>query len=122
MNSRSRILLTGGAGFIGSHLAEALVRAGASLTIIDNLNEFYPPKWKENNLEGIRKIGLYRFYYSDICDMNALLKIFAEVSPQVVTPLASYAGVPPSIETPRLYEKVNIGERENLLEAVGELK
>jgi hypothetical protein len=49
------------------------VRAGASLTIIDNLNEFYPPEWKENNLEEIRKIGLYRFYYSDICDMNALI-------------------------------------------------
>ncbi len=122
MNGRSRILLTGGAGFIGSHLAEALVRAGASLTIVDNLNEFYPPECKENNLEGIRRIGPYRFYYSDICDMNALHKIFAKVRPQVVIHLAAYAGVRPSIQNPRLYEQVNIGGTVNLLEAVREFK
>jgi UDP-glucuronate 4-epimerase len=48
-----RILLTGGAGFIGSHLAEALLRKYASLSIVDNLDEFYSPAWKKANLESI---------------------------------------------------------------------
>jgi UDP-glucuronate 4-epimerase len=122
MSSGSRILLTGGAGFIGSHLAEALVREGASVTIIDNMNNFYPPAWKENNLEEIRKTGFYQFYHSDICDMNELLKIFVKERPEIVIHLAAYAGVRPSIQNPRLYEDVNISGTGNLLEAVRELK
>jgi NADPH-dependent 2,4-dienoyl-CoA reductase/sulfur reductase-like enzyme len=46
-----RVMLTGGAGFIGSHLAEALLRRGVDLTIVDNLDHFYPPAWKKDNLE-----------------------------------------------------------------------
>ncbi len=57
-----RILLTGGAGFIGSHVAEALLRNHAQLSIVDNLDEFYSPAWKKANLESIRKIGAIRFF------------------------------------------------------------
>jgi UDP-glucose 4-epimerase len=52
-----RVLLTGGAGFIGSHLAEALIRAGNQLTIVDNLDSFYSPNWKEDNLQAIGKLA-----------------------------------------------------------------
>ena len=52
-----RILLTGGAGFIGSHVAEALLRNNTRLCIMDNLDEFYSPAWKKANLESIRKIA-----------------------------------------------------------------
>jgi nucleoside-diphosphate-sugar epimerase len=59
-DSGNRIVLTGGAGFIGSHLAEALIRRGSKLTIIDNIDNFYSGVWKKANLENIRRIGSLR--------------------------------------------------------------
>ena len=56
-----RILLTGGAGFIGSHAAEALLRHGAELTIADNLDEFYAPAWKRANLKDVQATGRFAF-------------------------------------------------------------
>jgi UDP-glucuronate 4-epimerase len=111
-----RILLTGGAGFIGSHVAEALLRRPTQLTIIDNLDDFYPPAWKQGNLAGIRSLGQFQFYEADICDPESLRPVVERTKPQVVIHLAARAGVRPSIEDPRLYERTNITGTLNLLE------
>jgi UDP-glucuronate 4-epimerase len=117
-----RILLTGGAGFIGSHLAEALLRRNAQVSIVDNLDEFYSPVWKKANLESIRKIGPFEFFDQDICAMDGLREIFARVRPEAVIHLAARAGVRPSIEQPRLYEQVNVAGTVNLLELCREFQ
>jgi UDP-glucuronate 4-epimerase len=115
-NSSNRIVLTGGAGFIGSHLAEALLRRGSQLTIIDSLDNFYSPAWKKANLEGIRRLGECKFLQVDICDFESVRAALAAVKPDVIVHLAARAGVRPSIEQPRLYEQVNVSGTLNLLE------
>ncbi len=120
--SGSRILLTGGAGFIGSHLAEALLRRSAQLTILDNLDEFYSPAWKKVNLEEIRRTGSYEFSLLDICQLERLRPVFAASRPDVVIHLAARAGVGPSVHQPSLYERVNVGGTLNLLELCREFR
>ena len=117
-----RILLTGGAGFIGSHVAEALIRRGAQLSIVDNLDDFYAPSRKRFNLEEISKVGTYEFFETDVRDEAALRKVAEKVQPEIVIHLAARAGVRPSIEQPALYESVNVGGTVNLLEICRELR
>lgn len=111
-----RVLLTGGAGFIGSNLAEALIGRGVALTIVDNLDSFYPPAWKRDNLQAIRQAGAFEFFETDICEERALAEVFTRIRPDTVIHLAARAGVRPSIEQPVLYEQVNIGGTVKLLE------
>jgi UDP-glucuronate 4-epimerase len=120
--SAQRVLLTGGAGFIGSHAAESLLRQGAELTIVDNLDEFYPPAWKRSNLEEIRRTGKFNLEELDICHFEGLREVFRRARPEVVIHLAARAGVRPSIEQPRLYEQVNVAGTVNLLELCREFK
>jgi len=117
-----QILLTGGAGFIGSHVAEALLRRGAQLTIVDALDDFYSPQWKRANLEEVRRRGEIQFEQADICDLDRMREIFAAARPDAVIHLAARAGVRPSIEQPRLYERVNVGGTLNLLELCREFR
>jgi UDP-glucuronate 4-epimerase len=112
----SRILLTGGAGFIGSHLAERLIMDGHSLFIVDDLNDFYSPLIKRKNLAGIRLVGNYEFMQADIGEEEPLREIFHQFSPEVIVHLAARAGVRPSLEQPNLYERVNVQGTLNLLE------
>jgi UDP-glucuronate 4-epimerase len=114
--THQRILLTGGAGFIGSHVAEALLRRGAQLTVVDNLDDFYPPAWKKANLEDMRRAGKFDFHAVDICDFEALREVISRARPDAVIHLAARAGVRPSIEQPRLYERVNVAGTMNLLD------
>jgi UDP-glucuronate 4-epimerase len=113
---RAAILLTGGAVFIGSHLAEALLRRDAELAIVDRLDEFYSPVWKQANLEDVRRTGAFEFFSADICDWEALRQLFAQTKPQAVIHLAAKAGVRPSIEQPLLYERVNVCGTLNVLD------
>ncbi len=111
------ILITGGAGFIGSHVAERLLRKGRRLTIIDDLNDFYPPAWKRQNLAEITQTGPIDFHQIDICDQKAVFTVVARAMPDVIIHLAARAGVRPSLEDPLLYEQVNVRGTLVLLEA-----
>ena len=123
MGSNSkRILLTGGAGFIGSHVAEALIRRGNELSIVDNVDDFYASSRKRRNLQEIGNAGSYQFFEVDIRDRDALRKAAERARPEVIIHLAARAGVRPSIEQPALYESVNVGGTVNLLEIARELK
>jgi UDP-glucuronate 4-epimerase len=122
MSGRSqRVVLTGGAGFIGSHVAEALLRRGVQLWILDNLDEFYSPAWKKANLEDVRRVGSYEFSEVDICDVVRLRETLERARPDVVIHLAARAGVRPSIEQPHSYEQVNVAGTLNLLEMCRQL-
>ncbi|MBZ5659126.1 MAG: GDP-mannose 4,6-dehydratase [Acidobacteriia bacterium] len=111
-----RILLTGGAGFIGSHVAEALLRGNASLSIVDSLDDFYSPAWKKANLDAVRRAGDFEFFETDIRDKDRMRVAVARAKPDAIIHLAARAGVRPSIEQPELYEQVNVAGTVNLLE------
>ncbi len=118
--TQKRILLTGGAGFIGSHLAEELIRRGAKLSIVDNLDNFYAPSRKRINLQEIQEAGPYEFFEVDLRDMDGLREVAERVQPEIVIHLAARAGVRPSIEQPALYESVNVAGTVNVLEIARE--
>ena len=111
-----KILLTGGAGFIGSHLAEQLLKRGETVIILDNFNSFYDPAIKMKNIEKIRKQNDLIFFQEDILNIEAVRKIFDTHRPDTVIHLAAYAGVRPSLENPTLYCEVNVTGTAGLLE------
>ena len=117
-----RLVLTGGAGFIGSHLAEALIRRGVELTIVDNLDPFYSPDSKIANLEEIRRVGPYEFASADICVIERMREIIARARPETIVHLAARSSVRSSIENPFVYERVNVLGTLNLLELCREFK
>jgi UDP-glucuronate 4-epimerase len=121
-DSSANILLTGGGGFIGSHLAEALLRGRYPLAIVDNLDEFYPSAWKRANLEEVRVAGEFDFDLCDIREFQRLRDVFRRVRPSVVIHLAALAGVRRSIERPLEYEQVNVGGTANVLELCREFQ
>ncbi len=137
-------LVTGGSGFIGSHLVERLLSNGHSVINIDNFDDFYDYKIKvRNTFESVKKITdfifyekerdiqklifetsskNYQLYYQDIRDKNGLEKIFAKHKIDAIIHLAALAGVRPSIERPENYEDVNIKGTMNLWELCKEFK
>ena len=115
--SAMNVLVTGGAGFIGSHVAERMLQQGCNVAILDNFHPFYPEAWKRRNLEQIRLSGNATLLQADICDESAVEKIFASFAPLLVIHLAARAGIRPSLEQPAQYERVNVGGTLNLLEA-----
>ncbi|MEP7367255.1 MAG: GDP-mannose 4,6-dehydratase [Acidobacteriota bacterium] len=112
-----KVLLTGGAGFIGSHLAERLLREGHSIGIVDELNDYYAPRLKEENLRTIRATGDFDFHQADVADADRMDQITASFRPDAIVHLAARAGVRPSLEQPLLYERANILGTMTLLEA-----
>jgi UDP-glucuronate 4-epimerase len=108
------ILITGAAGFIGSHVAEALLGAGAAVTGIDNFDLFYPRPLKEENLAGCRTHPSFRFLDVDIRDPAALRGAAGPY--QAIVHLAAKAGVRPSILDPLAYQQTNVAGTQNLLE------
>jgi UDP-glucuronate 4-epimerase len=110
------ILVTGGAGFIGSHLCEHLLRAGKQVAVVDNLDNFYDPQLKLANLEEVRLSGKYDSFVVDIQNAGQLQEIFEKVRPQAVIHLAARAGVRPSLLQPEIYVSTNIDGTLNLLE------
>lgn len=112
-----KILVTGGAGFIGSHLVERLLARGDEVTVLDNLNDYYDPAVKRKNIAPSLKSAGMNFIEGDILDTSALDRIFKAVSFDVIVHMAARAGVRPSIQQPLLYEQVNCQGTLNMLEA-----
>ena len=109
------ILITGGAGFICSHLVRKLLNENLDVAVIDNFNSFYDPALKRENLEHVKdRIELFE---TDIRDKIAIKRIFDTHKFETVIHLAAMAGVRPSIEDPGLYSEVNIDGTVNLLES-----
>jgi UDP-glucuronate 4-epimerase len=112
-----KVLITGGAGFIGSHTTAALLNRGDQVACLDNFNDYYSPQRKRKNVaEFLDDIG-YRLYEGDIRDGERLEEVFAKEKPDKVIHIAAMAGVRPSIQRPLLYEEVNVKGTLNMLEA-----
>jgi UDP-glucuronate 4-epimerase len=110
-----QVLITGGAGFIGSHTAEQILQKGYSVTILDDFNDFYSPAIKRENLKGLA--GRARIEEADIRNADHVRKIVLDCKPDAIIHLAARAGVRPSIQQPELYIDTNIKGTFNLLEA-----
>ncbi len=113
----SQILVTGGAGFIGSHLVAELLAEGHEVVVLDNFDDFYDPAIKRRNLEVLRGQERLRIVEGDIRDEKLVDGLFDTHAIGVVVHLAARAGVRPSIEQPVLYVDVNLNGTAVLLEA-----
>jgi UDP-glucuronate 4-epimerase len=112
-----RVALTGGAGFIGSHLAERLLRDGHSVVALDNFDATYPREYKERNLEPAREHTAYQFVEGDIRDGALVRELMVRERPEVLIHLAARAGVRASLIDSAGYLDVNLNGTLNLLEA-----
>jgi len=116
------VLVTGAAGFIGSHTAVRLLRRGETVVGLDNLNAYYSPARKRQNLEEVvrqeKQPGQFQFVEGDIRDRDLLRKLFEQHQFSAVIHLAAMAGVRASVVDPWLYYDVNVTGTLNLLEAV----
>lgn len=112
------VLVTGGAGFIGSTLVDELLARGIKVVVIDNFNDYYDPYWKEQNVQHNLDNQNYKLYKGNICDKSLLCKIFSENNISRVVHLAACAGVRSSISNPLKYVESNIYGTINLLECM----
>jgi len=110
-------LITGVAGFIGSHLADRLLQRGGRVVGIDNLCDFYDPALKRRNLADLRRHDRFAIVEADIRDRDAVMRTFDRQPIDDVIHIAAMAGVRPSIENPKLYTEVNLDGSVNLLDA-----
>jgi UDP-glucuronate 4-epimerase len=110
-----RILVTGGAGFIGSHLVERLLEVGHTVVILDDFNDFYDPQIKQANIAGFAKD--VTIHHVDLRDGASVRNLFHRQKFEVIVHLAARAGVRPSIQYPQLYYDTNVSGTLHLLEA-----
>jgi len=115
------ILVTGGAGFIGSHLVDRLLAEGGwRVWVVDDFNDFYAPSVKRENVREHMKLASYRLYEADIRRRSQLEDVFKEEKFDCIVHLAARAGVRPSLAEPMLYMETNINGTLNLLELARE--
>lgn len=113
-----KFLVTGGAGFIGSHVCERLLQIGHAVWAFDDLNDFYDPAIKRQNLREIQGLGkAFAFVRGELGDRAALERLCGGVGFDQIIHLAARAGVRPSLADPALYQRVNVEGTVNLLEA-----
>jgi UDP-glucuronate 4-epimerase len=110
------IIITGAAGFIGHHVARALLARGESVIGIDNLNAYYDPGLKEDRLAALAESAEFRFVRTDFSDHEALEAALADMTFDRIVHLGAQAGVRYSIENPRAYVSANLAGHLNLLE------
>ncbi|RID84032.1 SDR family NAD(P)-dependent oxidoreductase [Peribacillus asahii] len=114
-----KIIVTGGAGFIGSHLAKRLIRENHEVYVIDCLHPYYSIERKKKQLEHIASFGSFHFIQKDLLDREEIEAIFEQISPDAVIHLAALPGVAYSIEQPLTYVDYDIKATINVLEASG---
>jgi UDP-glucuronate 4-epimerase len=113
-----KVLVTGGAGFIGSHVCERLLRAGHAVWSLDDLNSFYDPAIKRRNLAEVQAAGgAFTAVTGDLTERAVVDRLVGGVRFDQIIHLAARAGVRPSLEDPALYQRVNVEGTVNLLEA-----
>jgi UDP-glucuronate 4-epimerase len=110
-----RILVTGGAGFIGSHLVEKLLSLGHNVGILDDFNDFYDPRIKRQNIAAVAKD--VAIHHLDLRDSAAVRNLFHREKFEAIAHLAARAGVRPSIQNPQLYYDTNVDGTLHLLDA-----
>lgn len=108
MSHKTPVLVTGAAGFIGSHLALRLLKDGKRVVGLDNLNDYYDVELKRNRLSRLRSHPEFRFVEMDIQDRRGMNALFAETSFEVVVHLAAQAGVRYSLTNPYAYVDTNL--------------
>lgn len=113
----NKYLVTGAAGFIGSHLTAALLKAGYGVVGLDNFDPFYDESLKRANISALPE-GRFHFVEGDILDGNLMREVMRTHSPDLVVHVAALAGVRSSIENPRRYAEVNVGGLTQVLEAM----
>ena len=111
-----RYLVTGGAGFVGSHLVDRLLARGDEVICVDNFNDYYSPMRKWRNITGAMSQPGYTLVEGDFRNFEAMEQLFAKHRPQRVAHIGAMAGPRPSVERPLLYEEVNVRGTVNLLE------
>jgi len=116
-----KVLVTGGAGFIGSHVAEFLLARGDDVVIVDEMNDYYDVRVKENNLKILtdrygKEKNRISIYKGDICETDFIRMVFEKECPTWVRHMAARAGVRPSIEDPFVYIHSNIKGTTQLME------
>ena len=117
INMPETVIVTGAAGFIGSHLSERLLREGRRVIGVDNFCDFYPETMKRANLVEAGRHERFELLELDIRDGEGVERAFAGHRPDAVVHLAAMAGVRPSIERPAYYTQVNLDGTVNLLDA-----
>lgn len=112
------ILVTGGAGFIGSNLIARLLASGKKTRVIcfDNLNDFYDPKFKLENIKYFRKNNNFKFIKGDVRDLDSLKRVFKKEKPAIVVHLAAKANTRFAVDDPHEYQSVNVTGTINMLE------
>lgn len=116
MSDLKNYLVTGGAGFIGSHLVENLLRKGHKVVCLDNFNDYYDPAVKRSNIKEASQNSNFILVEGDILDRRLLDNLFIDCSFDIIIHLAARAGVRPSLVDPLLYEQVNVRGTINLLD------
>ncbi len=116
LRTKSPILLTGAAGFIGFHVAEALLDRGLEVLGIDNLNSYYDPALKAARLARLEGRPGFRFLKLDLADRDATARLFSDAKSEIVIHLAAQAGVRYSLESPETYVDANLVGFGNVLE------
>lgn len=111
-----RILVTGGAGFIGAHLTKKLFERGDYVVVLDNFNDYYDPKLKEDRVKKLLKGCKFKLYRGDVRDVKFLEKVFKKEKIDKIVHLAAMAGVRYSLEKPNLYYEVNVLGTQNMLD------
>ena len=111
-----KVLVTGGAGFIGSHVCERLVERGDEVVIVDSFDPFYDPSIKRRNIAGLLESSSTTLVEQDICDLPALEQNLANAAIDAIIHLAARAGVRPSLERPMDYVRTNVEGTQSLLE------
>ncbi|MFP4514869.1 MAG: NAD-dependent epimerase/dehydratase family protein [Parcubacteria group bacterium] len=122
MKKNQTVLITGGAGFIGSHCAKALDKEGYNIIIVDNFNDYYEPKLKKDRIKKLLAKTKFKLYKLDIVNYKKLREVFLNNKIDIVLHQAAQAGVRYSIENPFVYQKSNIEGTLNILECCREFK